>query len=594
MAGEATAQAFGLVKGIRDGVRLVYADMAASAAQQLDNIKSERLRSITGGAREALQNSASRMTGENGPISDVFDAFSKIDASTQNAFSAEALGLDPAGSFGYGIDMLSKLVNAPSSALAAEDKFFKTIAYRMELNSLAYRTAAAEGLEGKDFASRVYDILHNPPDNLKADALDMAHYQTFTAPLSGGMRQALGGINKTPYLGPLFRIVVPFVKTPTNIMKYTFARTPLAYLNGGIQAEIRAGGARAAQAHARVALGSMVMLSVIDMAAEGRITGAGPFGERSSETAELRRTQQGAGAAPPYSIKIGDRWYSYSRLDPIGMLIGLGADMAEIGADADEADSDYLAAAGVVAVAQNLASKTYLSGIFDFMAAIDDSNPTSDPGKYISNLTGGLVPYSSFLRNVTAANDPVARDAKTVVYGEDLKIDPVATYLQGLIDKTRRGIPGMSDELPPMRDLWGEPVNRASGIGWGWDFVSPIASKADSDDPVTKAIVDNRIRVSFPERQIMGVKLTAQQYSEFSELAGKTAKAYLDEFVKSPGFATMSDGPEGTKAEMIKSIINAHRKAAAEMMIVRNPDLRDKIYSMDQERRSNRLSLTGN
>lgn len=557
-AGEAASQAFGLIKGIRDGVRLVY-----------------------------MGNKADGMAG----LSDVFDAFGKIDGTQQNAFSADALGLDPAGSFGYGIDMLGKLVNAPGSALNAEDKFFKTIAYRMELHAQAYRQAASEGLDGREAASRIQDLLSNPPDTLKAEALDMAHYQTFTTPLSGSARQALGGIQKNPLIGPVFRVVVPFVRTPTNIMKYTFERTPLAYLSGGIRADIRAGGARAAQAHARVALGSMIFLSVMDMAAEGTITGAGPLASDSGNTGNLRRTQQGAGAPPPYSVKIGDRWFSYSRLDPIGMLLGLGADMAQVSADAEEADADYLAAAGVVAIAQNLASKTYLSGVFDFMAAIDPSNPTSDPGKYLSNLAGGLVPYSSFSRNLTMANDPIARDARTVVYGEDLKIDPVATYLQSTVDKIKRGIPGLSDTLPPMRDLWGDPVNRSSGLGWAWDFVSPVASRADNPDPVTQAIIDNRIQISFPPRNIEGVQLTAQEYDQFSEMAGKGAKAYLDTLVSSPAFKKMSDGPDGMKAEIIKNVINNFRDQARQQMMMRNPELRDRAIFLQRE---NMRSLTGN
>lgn len=557
-AGEASSQAFGLVKGIRDGVRLVY-----------------------------MGNKADGLAG----LSDVFDAFGKVDGTQQNAFSADALGLDPAGSFGYGIDMLGKLVNAPGSALNAEDKFFKTIAYRMELHAQAYRMAASEGLEGKEAASRIQDILSNPPDTLKAEALDMAHYQTFTTPLSGSARQALGGIQKNPFIGPIFRIVVPFVRTPTNIMKYSFERTPLAYLSGSIRADIAAGGARAAQAHARVAMGSMIMLTVADMTAEGTITGAGPLASDHANTGNLRRTQQGAGAPPPYSIKIGDRWYSYSRLDPIGMLMGLGADLSSIGSNAEEADANYLAAAGVVAIAQNLASKTYLSGVFDFMAAIDPSNPTSDPGKYISNLAGGMVPYSSFARNLTAANDPIARDAKTVVYGEDLKVDPVATYLQNTIDKVKRGIPGMSDTLPPMRDLWGEPINRSSGLGWAWDFVSPVASRADNPDPVTQAIIDNRIQIGFPPRQIEGVQLTAEQYDRFSELAGKGAKEYLDQLVASPSFKQMSDGPEGMKAEIIKNVINNFRDQARQEMLMRDPNLRDRAVFNQRE---NMRSLTGN
>lgn len=561
-AGEASAQAYGLIKGIRDGVRLVYAGNRAEGAEGLG---------------------------------DVFDAFVKTDGVQQNAFSADALGMDPAGSFGYGIDMLGKIVNAPGSALNAEDKFFKTIGYRMELQALAYRQAMQEGLEGKEAAERVTDILLNPPDSLKADALDMAHYQTFTNPLSPGARQALGGIQKTPLIGPLFRLVVPFVKTPTNIMKYTFSRTPLAYASATIRADIAAGGARAAQAHARVALGSMIMLTIMDMAAEGSITGAGKLGPSESDTQGIRRTNQGIGGKPAYSIKIGDRWYAYNRLDPIAMVIGLGADMSEIFASADEADAENVATAGVVALAGNLASKTYLSGVFDFVAAIDPNNPTSNPGKYLSDFTTGLVPYSSFMRNMQSAYDPIARDAKTVVYGEEdgkeIKIDPAATYLDSMVNKIRKGIPGLSDDLPPMRDLYGEPIDRSSGIGWAYDFISPVASRADKPDPVTKVIVDNKVQISFPPRNIEGIQLSNTEYDEFSEIAGKMAKEQLDQLVSNPGFDKLSIGPDGMKAEMIRDVINQSRDYARAVMMKKNPELRDRAIGIQQQ---NMRSLTGN
>lgn len=556
--GEAAAQAFGLVKGIRDGVRLVY-----------------------------MGNKAEAHDG----IGDVFDAFAKVEGTQQNAFSSDALGLSPDGGLGWGIDMLAKIVNAPGSALNAEDKFFKTIAYRMELQALAYRTAAAEGLDGKDAATRIHEILSNPPDTLKADALDMAHYQTFTTALSPSARQALGGIQKNAIIGPVFRLVVPFVKTPTNILKFTFARTPLAYASSAIRADIAAGGARAAQAHARVAMGSMIMLSVMDMTAEGSITGAGPLAEDMEKTAGLRRSNRGAGAPPPYSIKVGDRWYAYNRLDPIGMMMGMGADMAETFGSAEDADSEMLAGAGILAIAQNLASKSYLSGVFDFLGAMDPNNPSSNPGKYLSDFAGSMVPYSSFLRSIATANDPVARDAKSVVYGDDLKVDPVATYWQSTLDKVKKGIPGMSDELPPLRDLWGDPIDRSSGIGWGWDFVSPIASKADNPDPVTAELVNNKIAIGFPPRSIDGVQLTAQEYDQFSEMAGKPAKAYLDELVKQPSFEKMSAGPDGMKAELIKNIISNFRDQARAQMMMRNPELRDRAVSIQQE---NMRSLTGN
>lgn len=547
-AGEAAAQVFGMVKGIRDGSRL------AVAGSKVEGV---------------------------GGLSDIFDAFGKIDTENVNAISAEAFGLSPSGGFGWGIDMLGKAVNVPGSMLGAEDKFFKSIGYRMELQAQAYRAAAAEGLEGREFAARVQELISNPPEQLKADAIDTAHYQTFTAPL-GKMGQATQLLLSRV---PGARIVVPFVRTPTNIMKYTFARTPLAYMSGKIRADIAAGGARAAQAHARVAMGSMLMLTMIDMAAEGTVEGRGPLDPK------VRKAWLDAGHMP-YSVKIGDRRYTYNRLDPVGMMMGLGADMAEIFSNANEEDAGMLATAGVLALANNLASKTYMSGIYDFIAAVDPSNPTSNPAKYLENFAGSLVPYSSFLRNTAQAVDPMLRDARTAILDpKTAKLDPVATWLDNMQNRIRKGIPGMSDELPAMQTLWGEDVTTASGIGWAYDFISPIASKADDPDPVDQVILDNKIAISAAPRIINGVRLSGQEYADFVREAGRPAKEYLDQLIASPGFKRMSDGPDGMKAEIVKDVINNFRDRAKAVMMQKNPLLRERSFLVEQ---SKRKLLTGN
>jgi hypothetical protein len=393
----------------------------------------------------------------------------------------------------------------------------------------------------------------------------------------------LGGINRMKVGGPLFRIVVPFVRTPVNIMKYTFARTPLAYMSGKIRADISAGGARAAQAHARVAMGSMIMLSVADMTAEGTIEGRGPLDAR------VRKSWLDAGHMP-YSIKIGDRRYAYNRLDPVGMMMGIGADMAAIFANTEEEDAGMLAMAGVTALANNLASKTYMSGIYDFIAAIDANNPTSNPAKYLEGFTGSLTPYSSFLRNTAQAVDPMLRDPKTSVYGDDGKFDPVATWIDQTINRMQKGIPGLSDELPPMRDLWGEDITTASGLGWAYDYISPLASKADDPDPVEQIILDNKIPISAAPRNINGVKLSGEEYADFVREAGRPAKEYLETLVKSEGFKRLSEGPEGMKAEIVKDVINNFRDRAKAVMMQRNPQLRERAFLNDQRKRQ---TLTG-
>lgn len=538
-SGEVASQAYGLMKGVRDGARLVFHG-----------------------------NKAEDVSG----LGDVFDAFGKTEIHG-NAISADAFGLKPEGTLGHGIDMLGRLVNTPGSMLGVEDKFFKSIGYRMELNALAHRRAVSEGLEGKEFAERIADILNNPPAELRADALELANYQTFTNQLGETGQAFQKAIQKIPGA----RLVVPFIRTPTNIIKYTFERTPLAYMSGSIRADIKAGGARAAQAHARVAMGSMLMMIMGDMATEGTVTGRGPSDHRQ------RSLKMGTGWKP-YSIKVGDRWYQYSRTDPIGMMMGLGADISEVLTNVNNEDSEMLATAGVLALANNLANKTYMTGLYDFIGAIDPSNQTNSPGKYITDFTGSMMPFSSFMRNVTNVNDPIIRDAR--VPTQDIKgvDDPVSSFFDTIINNQRKVIPGLSNDLPPRLDLWGEEISRESGLGIAWDFISPIASHVDKPDAVVQTMLDNKIGINRVPRAIQGVQLTPEEYSEFAREAGQPLKTYLDGLVSSKGFQAMSDGPDGMKAELIRDAVNNFRKRAKAIMIQGNPRLQELIYMRQLEK----------
>ena len=529
---EANAYAFGLTQGLGDAVRMAV-----------------------------LGRSSSEMGEQLG-------AFTKIENQYESPFSPSAVGVDPASALGHGFAYLGKAVELPGTLLGREDLFFKAIAYRMEINALAARTARAEGLEGAEFGARVQEIVADPPESLSMEALDAAHYKTFTQPLGklGRDFQRLRSQSMT------LKIIVPFLRTPVNIMKMTFQNTPLALVSSGIRADIAAGGPRASQALARIGSGTILMAAVAKLTAEGLITGAGP-----SDDDQARNLRQ-AGIMP-YSIKVGEKRIVYSRLDPIGSLMGIAASTAEILADLNNEDGDELALAGVLAIADNLASKTYMSGTTEFIAAIDSRNPTSDLSKYFARQAGGLVPYSSLLRNVAQTGDPIYRDTK-VQGGDSRYVD----YFYTLRNSMASNIPGLSSKLPPRRDMWGEPMTRESGVGWGYDFISPMAARQESTDPVDRAMVENHVESSYPSRSIRGVKLTPEEYSDFSEKAGKLAKDMLDRIVAAPGFKRLPGGKQSLKSDLMKDAILRARKAARAQMMLEHPALLSRIREAEQER----------
>ena len=137
----------------------------------------------------------------------------------------------------------------------------------------------------------------------------------------------------------------------------------------------------------------MILLSGSILALNGRITGG-----YSSDKA-IRNAQKNEGFQP-YSIKIGNKWFEYGRLDPIGMLIGTMADYQTIYSELNEKDRmeveglmmrfmlnqmegegqndigndekiSNMAVAGYKSMFKNIASKTYLRSLIDIMTAIN-------------------------------------------------------------------------------------------------------------------------------------------------------------------------------------------------------------------------------
>jgi hypothetical protein len=71
-----------------------------------------------------------------------------------------------------------------------------------------------------------------------------------------------------------------------------------------------------------------------------RSSRAGREHHRRRRTRPGKRRVQAAASWQPYSVKIGDTYYNYQRLQPVGTLIGMAADVAEVWDHMTEEESD--------------------------------------------------------------------------------------------------------------------------------------------------------------------------------------------------------------------------------------------------------------
>jgi len=481
-----------------------------------------------------------------------------------DAISSAAWGKQPDSVIGKGLDYLGRAIGLPGWALEKGDTFFKGVGYRMKLQETAHLTAAREGLKGKAFRERVADILANPAEVMVDEATDFARYQTFTNQAG----DIAGAVRKLTTAVPGGKFIVPFLRTPANILSYGFERTPLALAMGDVRAAIRKGGPEGAEALARISAGSLLMASVTPLVLDGKVTGAGP-----SDFNQKRALEETGWK--PYSVKIEDNYISYERIEPLSTLIGYSADIGSIMGQMEEEDSGELVAAGLAAFARNLTNKTFLSGLTQLTDVVV-SGSASQWENYASRMTAGFIQpvYSSAGRVASHSFDRTKRDYK----GDD-----VNGFLRQTIDRAMSTIPGMGSDAPPLRDVWGNAQEYYNGVAPTLEAVSPIKIYKEDQDPVNKLIADNDIPLTLPSRNVLGVRLTNEEYSRYGELAGKMAKEKLDSLYNNGTFNKKTSGPDGTAALIVKRVLTKSREVASAKLVKEMPDLQSRIYDARQE-----------
>jgi len=494
------------------------------------------------------------------------DQLNKLDVGQQHrAISSE--NLEVSGVAGRLADYVGVAVRVPGRLLTASDEFFKSVGYRMELQAQAYRTAFNEGLTDERAAARVYEILENPPENVKRAAIDAARYQTFTNSLRDTKIGTLGELgqfaekargSEHAAIRIPAKVILPFIRTPTNIASYTLERTPLAALSKSFWKEINAGGARRDLAMGKLVTGSFIMGAAADMALGGQITGGGPQNRDMKNILRAKGWQ-------PYSILINGKYYAYNRLDPVGAIIGLAADITEIIGQLDEPDAIEMGIAGTIAVAQNMSSKTYLKGVtefFDVMASIKAGEDVENirAMNYLSRMGTSLVPFTSALSTIERIVDP--------------QLSSAFTYMDGV----RARLPGMNEDLPPRRNVFGDPIVLSGGIGL--DNMAGIYTSELTEDSIVDEIVAQKVGIPMPRRSISGVELDVYQYDRYIQLmSGKAGvsppiKDQLRTLFAEPGYQKQMR--EGKEIEIRAIFTNAAASARAQL-IAEQPVLRDAI-----------------
>ena len=241
-------------------------------------------------------------------------------------------------------------VNTPTRFLNAEDEFFKQINYRARMYSIAVQKALADNasktkkvgsnLKTKkpitEFEAKVEQYFKEGFDEtgtigINPDALKYAQEATFTQELFGVFDKIQNIANNYPYV----RQIIPFVKTPINLMMAIVDRTPLGFARKQFRDDFfgRSGNLyRTAQVRGQIATGFALITYANYLASTGQITGSTSLpSDAPIKSKGLKDLNRSLGFQP-YSLRTFNEetgkyeYYAFGRLDPFGAFLGLVAD----------------------------------------------------------------------------------------------------------------------------------------------------------------------------------------------------------------------------------------------------------------------------
>jgi len=438
------------------------------------------------------------------------------------------------------------LAYAPGRAIQGIHAFHRVQFYFMELNAEAFRKASSEleagQIKPEDFEARIAQLKNNPDKDMVKRAGEAATEGTMMKQGGELTRRVAALMNYSTKSGlqPL-KFIDPFVHITSNVIENAIvARTPVGLLSSELRADMAGKNGALAQdkAIARMALGTAVMSAVAGAVMEGTMTGGEP--SEPSEAAIWRKTHQA------YSVKLGDTWYSYHRLGVVGLLMGVAADLVNVGKKA--ADEKYTEAVSALAEAfyHNIFEESFLRGPAEMFRAIENHERYGP--QWIKNFGSSFLPYSVGMSQIARTVDPYSRRAYT--FSEALK----------------QKIPYMSMDLLPRRDLWGEPVKNQTPTFIGGAVPTAIYQFQPSTDMVDVEMDRLGVRKSQVERKIRNVELSEDQYDDFQRIAGRLSKMQLDMYVRSERYQAL---PDDIKRMEIEKVFDHQREAARNLMMMK-------------------------
>ena len=426
---------------------------------------------------------------------------------------------------------------------------------------------------------------------------------------------SLRTISKLIADNPWMSFVVPFVRTPTNILTFGVSRTFLGFLNKDTleastmwkksyrekmmssQTTAREKSEMVGRLATATATTSALMWYVSTN--QDFITG---YGSKKRE----QRDAEKLGGFQEYSIRIPantpvlnpndtDKHVSYQRLDPMATMLGIMADLAEY-RKYDESGTDdavSLVFSNIAStIVNNITNKSYVQGLDNLFNVLRD--PTKNGERFLGNIAGGFVPN-------------ILNQAQN--YEEDRMLRETRGIMDYMIKRTPlvKGSKALGiDPLSPRRNLLGE-IETVPSHGLNGVF-NPIYSKEIPNSIVEQEMGAMGVGFSKPTELLGGSKNLDMRdfrneeggqtaYDRMAELSGtvkinnKTLKQSLEQLMGTSFYQSLPSAVDadkvGEKSPRIKEIqryLRSFRSLARSEMLREYPQLQQAYYDAQQQK----------
>ena len=471
------------------------------------------------------------------------------------------------------------VTNRLDNVIMKNGQKYSKSAVRMEGAKLG-ASQGLRGLELEEFIGEHVAKNFDPTKQALADyAFDVSQEVTFTRRgerLPNGDPTMQMTLERIASQHPTLRLVLPFVTTPMNILKYVGQRSTgavaqvpgikkLPFLNAEKMRLAReladADPMVRAAAEGKIAVGLGLVSTAIYAAASGTITGGGPEDEQE-------RKLKIASGWRPYSFKVGDKYISYQRLDPFSSFLGLAADIHDRSNSVKAQDENALqtaVASMAVAFAKNITNKSYLAGIEQITDAF--SQPERFAPRLLQNRVSSLLVPAAVSQAVGAFG------------GDNYMLEA-----RGYFDQIFKRIPGGDQFVDPVRNALGEKVVVPS-LAPGLDYINPITVSTKKNDPVMDEMVNLQHGFSLPSViQDGGINLAEitnakgqSAYDRWLELQsqvrinGLTLRQSLEKTIRSPQYKKLSDQVledfDSPRTKTLQRVISGYRAFAKEALL---------------------------